>query len=162
MDWRDILLLKSWTPLSRLHPSPQPVAPGLCQVGPHAFLLLRDVNRRLERNDPDAPFVTRAYWATSLEAVLRIKGGGDAGIGGQAPGECPPAELLLGSSCRYGDLLGAAIAQRLDPSERAQYSNTGEFLCRLIGCGRFEYLFLGRADDPNERPFLVDIRLPRE
>lgn len=161
MEWSEILELKAWTPLKEIAEQPERLADGLYKVGSDAYVFTRIVNRQLEQNDPDAPFVTGAYWAANADAVRRILGGGDPTIGVGAPSKMPPQELLLGTNGTYGELVRRARTLRDSFAESASYSKTGKFLYKLISCGRFEYCFLDNQKNDCEPTFLIQIALVR-
>lgn len=158
MDWSEILQVKEWSPLSDISDKAAVVADGILQVAPDGYIVTQPYNKLLEENDAHAPFVTRAYWGSTADAVRR-RVEGDPTVGNAPPLLHPPPELLLGTSGTYGELVRKAHALGDRFSERACYSNSGQFLYKLISSGRFEYCFLNNEEDDDESTFLIQIAL---
>lgn len=158
MEWSEILQLKEWSPLSEISAKAAVVVDGILQVAPDGYIVTQPYNKLLEDNDPNAPFVTRAYWGGSVDAVRR-RVDGDPTIGNTPPSSRPPPELLLGTNGTYGESVRKASALRDRFSEQARYSNTGKFLYKLISSGRFEYCFLDNEENDDEPTFLIQIAL---
>jgi hypothetical protein len=62
MNWIDILKIKSWTPLASLPIAAEATdVPKVRKVFSDCYIHVQDHNQKLEKNDPDAPFITKAY-----------------------------------------------------------------------------------------------------
>lgn len=158
MELNEVLRMRAWTPISEIACSAERVMDGVFRVGPNVYIRTQDYNRNLEVGDPRAPFVTKAYWAPYVDALMRVSLG-DPSLGTMVPRVGPPPELMLGTSGVYSELIRLVPAGEINISERAVYSNTGVFLYRMINIGRFNYYFLSNEDKDGERPFLIDISL---
>lgn len=158
MDWHQVLGLRAWTPLAEVAASAEPVSENLFRIGDDAYVRTRDVNRKLESGDPHAPFITRAYWACTTDAIRREMLG-DPKVGGEPPVRPPPATLLVGVSPAYGHLIESGRATGENFSERAVYSNVGDFLYKAVTVGRLTYCFLDPTENRGEPTFLIHIAL---
>ncbi len=158
MEWSEILQLHSWTPLAEVEGHVEPIVDGLFRVGPDAYLLTRGYNKSLEKDDPRAPFVTKAYWATSIDAARRVISL-DPAFGGRAPLTLPPQELLIEATGKYGLLYRQARAIGGNYCEQGFYSREGKFLYKSITSNRMEYCFLGNQVNDSEQPFLIGLSL---
>ena len=157
-EWERILLLKTWTELRALRAEPKEVLPGVYSVGPEACLQTQPFDSRYRRHQPGAPFVTLAYWASSLHALSRCTRL-DPSVTVSALSVCPPACLLLGTSGKYGDLMRQMPAAEKGLAERAVYSNQGEFVHKVIESGCFRYCFLGGGSGDEAQVYCIELAL---
>jgi hypothetical protein len=158
MDWKEILGLGAWLPLSTVEHLRLDLPNGIIKVGPDAYLRTQPHDRDLEMNRPGAPFVTMGYWTGSLPALERLIRG-DPTVENGSVSACPPVELLLQTNGTFGELREMGMANRTLRSERAVYSNQGTFLYRVLDIERFTYCFYGRTDQANDRPFAIEVSL---
>jgi hypothetical protein len=159
MEWIKIINLPEWTPLASIGDEVERVTDDLFKVGLDAYVRTRQVNRNYEENDPNSPFVTKAYWACTVDAVKRDFLG-DPALGAEAPKEPPPSCLLMDGAFRYGDLTDKARELSNTFAERAIYSNSGQFLYKAVSVGPMKYCFLNPEEDRNEPTFLIQVTLP--
>jgi hypothetical protein len=99
------------------------------------------------------------YWAPTKSGFERVI----AGVPFERidePLQAPPAEISLGTSGLYSDLIAIAKLADSHPAEKAVYSNKGAFLYRAINTGRFEFCFPSHQD-LDEQTFAVAIRFPK-
>jgi hypothetical protein len=159
MNWNEILQLREWSPLSKLTATKDIGHQGLFAVGVNAFVLTQSLDRDFEEGNPDAPFVTVAFWAADEDSLLRVVLG-DPSIGG-GNGSLLPAELAFGTDGTYAGLLAMGLKNGEDIGERGVYSNRGQFLYRALDVGRFSFYFLSPDDSPDARPFAGEVALVR-
>jgi hypothetical protein len=158
MIWDYLLKAKPWTPLSQIQEGVEQVMEGVLKVDDCAYVRTQDYNQKLENNDPNAPFVTKAYWASSIEAVKRVVLG-DATVSVETVGANAPRQLLQGTKGTYAELKAKIPASEAKGSESAKYSNKGAFLYKQIRIGRFEYYFIGNEIAPDEKVFMIGVAL---
>jgi len=158
MNWDEILNLNAWTPLSEIGiVDVEPIIDGIFRVGRDAYLRTQQYNERLEMGDSQAPFVTMAYWAPSMEGLRRLVLS-DPSIRIAEPIPVPPPELAMGMNGRYLELAKQAPLTGQKYSERAVYSNKGVFLKKLLRIGPLGYCFMDR-EERDEQAFAIEISL---
>ncbi|MBC3873635.1 hypothetical protein [Undibacterium flavidum] len=160
MNWNDILNLRVWTPLSAIGDYGDPIIDGIFEIETNTYVKTQTHNRNFELGDPNAPFITKVFWATNLDALKRHLFG-DPALGKDAPKNVPPSNLLNGTTGKYVDILNQTRQEGKVAIERAVYSNSGEFLYKAISIGRVNYCFLNPQEDEQEQVFLVDLALVR-
>lgn len=156
MDLTDLLRLHSWTPLSDICPQAELVMDGIWKVGAGLYLRTQPHDQDFMPDNPRAPFVTMGYWAPTKSAFERVV----AGIPSERIDEslqAPPAEISLGTSGLYSDLIAIVKLADSRPAERAVYSNKGVFLYRTFNAGRLEFCFPSHQET-DENTFAVAIR----
>lgn len=158
MNWKEVLKLKMWSPASELNTDELvPVLDEIYQVGDHTYIRIQPFNESLELGDPRAPFVTRAYWASSFSGLKRIILG-DPEFKGDDSSLLPPLEIALGTSGLYSEIVKKIPEDGGRVIERAEYSNKGKFLMRSVSVGRFEYCF-SRNTNKDEMTFFIKVSL---
>ncbi len=158
MTWDSLLKVKTWTPLSQIQQEVEQVMPGVLKVDEGAYIRTQDYNQKLENNDPNAPFVTKAYWASSIEAVKRVVSGDPTASIGALDANAP-TQLLSGTKGTYAELKAKIPSSEIKGAESAKYSNKGAFLYKQIRIGRFEYYFAGNDIVPDEKVFMIGVAL---
>ncbi|HXK59520.1 MAG TPA: hypothetical protein PLP42_06440 [Acidobacteriota bacterium] len=158
MRWEEILELNAWVSLRQLPIQPEEVLHRIYRVGTDAFAHTLPYDRSFNRNNPDAPFVTLAFWAPSMKALKRCAGR-DPSVVPEEPIVLPPAPLLLGTSGTYRQLRDAVPASDRWYAEKAIYSNRGLFVHKVIELGRFRYCFLQREIRDDELPYSIEVSL---
>jgi len=133
------------------------VMDGIYKVDLNLYLRTQLYNRNLELGDVNAPFVTKAYWAPSIEALKRIVLN-DPKYGVGDPMVSPPFELTLGTSGLYSELSKKFTLSDERASESAIYSAKGLFVKKIIEIGRFGYYFASRHEK-DEYTFAVETKL---
>lgn len=134
------------------------VSPGIYAVGGNAYLQTQPYNQRFELSLPDAPFVTKAYWAKNSAAIERcINRNVSVDLG--SDGELPPLELLLGTTGTYAELQSNISMASQKAAERAEYSKDGVFVHKKISIGRYEFCFLLPEIIAEERAYAIEISL---
>jgi len=158
MKLDEVLNVKAWTPISELNPQEiEEVIGGVYKVDLNLYLRTQLYNRNLEMGDIGAPFVTMAYWASSIEALKRIVLN-DPKYDVVDSIMSPPFELTLGTSGLYSELSKKATLGDERASESATYSAKGLFVKKIIEIGRFGYCFASRHEK-DEYAFAVEIAL---
>ena len=160
MNVTDLLRLRAWTPLSDVCPLAEPVMVGIWKIGAGLYLRTQPYDRDFMPDNPHAPFVTMGYWAPTKRGFEPVV----AGVPCERIDEslqAPPAEISLGTSGLYLDLIAIAKLADSHPAERAVYSNKGVFLYRAINTGHFEFCFPSHHD-MNEQTFAVVIRFSKD
>jgi hypothetical protein len=159
MNWTDLLKIKSWTPLAAMPTATEPTSiPKVRQVGDNCFVHVQEYNKKMEMNDSNAPFVTKAYWAEGEAGVRRVA---TAGAAAKVPSPMirPPAELLSGTNGTYGELRAKIPKVQNKPIGRALYAKTGEFLYQVLSIDRFDYCFLSNEAKDDDRVFAIEVSL---
>jgi hypothetical protein len=137
----------------------EPIMDGLYRVGLNAYLKTRPYNPRSAQGGVGGPFVTLAFWSSSISGLRRvISSDSDAAID-EVLIVAPP-ELTLGTTGLYSELIHKNLLIDSKPFERAEYSNKGLFLNKVVGVGRFSYCFASR-ENKDERAFLIEISLKK-
>lgn len=157
MNWTDILALRVWTPLAEISVDAKKIDDGLYKIGEDAYIKTQPYNRNFEKADALSPFVTKAYWSASLNGIKRAIVGNASSNVEKIAGEVP-VELTNGTSGFYSQLVAKIPPGDRSFSERAIYSNKGEFLYKLVSLGRLNYFFYN-YDDVDEMVFLIEISL---
>ena len=153
MNWNSVFLIRAWSPLKRVAAQCYEVGDGLYCGGEGIFFMTQPYNESFEEGLPEAPFVTSAYWAASVEAIRHCVLQELEAFDGTS--WLPPEELLLGSRGSYEELCAMDGA-----SEVATYRSTdGAFVNKSISVGRFCYFFMGRDIDPYQIPYAVEVTL---
>ncbi len=158
MKLDEVLNMKTWTPVSQLNLEEiEEVMDGIYKVDLNLYLRAQLYNRNLEVGDINAPFVTMAYWAPSMEALRRIVlNDPKYGVGDSVMSL--PLELALGTSGLYSELSKKATLSDERSSESAIYSAKGLFVKKIIEIGRFGYCFASLCEK-DEYTFAVEIKL---
>lgn len=158
MDWKFILQLQAWTPLRRVVSGGDFVLPGIYAIGTNAYLRTQHYNQAFENNHPEAPFITEAYWAPSIDA-LKYNIQRDTTININDSLQKPPEELLLGTSGTYGELEQLIPSSEKRVSERAVYSFKGIFVHKIIEIDRFSYHYLRPTIKKDDRVYAIKVSL---
>jgi hypothetical protein len=159
VDWVDIEKLPSWTPLRSICAAPLLMSDCLYQIGTNQYAIALPVDSTLCEHLPGNPFVTVVYWATTADGARLCALRDESAIVDRR--ELPPAELLLGTSGRYGELLGTEKCRRIGRTcEYALYSSkTGKLLYKVLECGDVKYCFLDNKVRNDEMPYAIEITL---
>jgi hypothetical protein len=99
------------------------------------------------------------YWAPTKSGFERVVAGVPCERIDESLQE-PPAEISLGTSGLYSDLIAIFKLADSRPAERAVYSNKGVFLYRAINAGHLEFCFPSHQD-MDEQTFAVAIRFSK-
>jgi hypothetical protein len=158
MNWETILTIRAWTSLREVAPQSEMVLPGVYRVAENAYLVTQPYNRAFEQNLPEAPFVTMAIWAESTNALRRCVNS-DATAQVQTIGTKPPEILLLGTQGKYAELAQRIPQTKQKIAERAVYSNTGDFVHKVIEIDRFCFCFLNQKITKEEGAYVVEVSL---
>lgn len=160
MDLSGLLNVHAWTPIAEVCSAPELVTNGIFKVAPDIYLRTQLHDGSYQFDDPRAPFVTKAYWSPSIDGLMCLVAGTPLKHLGE-PIVIPPFELASGSDGYYSELAAKAVNEGGQLTERAVYSNKGEFLYRGVRIGRLEYCFASH-EDKDEPTFAIDIKLIRK
>jgi len=158
MNWEQIIQIPAWASLRSVAPTAEPISGGIYKVADHAYLLTQRYDQKLEQNRPDAPFVTAAIWAVSLQALRRFVHN-DALIPVEIGSVLPPKILLLGTQGKYGELQRQIPVDDRPTAERAVYSNSGVFVHKVIEVGRYSFCFLETTIKKEHDAYAIQVSL---
>ncbi|WP_157050588.1 hypothetical protein [Herbaspirillum rhizosphaerae] len=72
MEWSRIFNLHTWTPLSEIDGDVEQIADGIYRVATNTYVQTQPYNKNFEEDDPRSPFVTKAYWSSSVDSLKRV------------------------------------------------------------------------------------------
>jgi hypothetical protein len=155
MEWRDLLSVRRWSPLSALSCEARHLDDTLYAVGEEKYLLAVPYGKNLIRT-PEGPFVTMAIWAESAGAARRatlMEIERDEVDGGSIE---PPFELLVPAhgASKYDGIRKAATRPGC---ERGQYrvAGDGRFIQKVIEIGPATYCFRSATRLAAESPYVI-------
>jgi hypothetical protein len=162
MNWINLLKIKRWTPLSNFPATTEATTiPKVRTVFENCYVHIQDHNQKLEKNDPNAPFVVKAYWAEDEAAIRRVATAAPI-LEVFEPTASPPAELLSGTNGTFGQIKArATMAAKAtnNPIGEAFYARTGEFKYQVLTIDQFDYCFLSNEAKDDDKVFAIEVSL---